>query len=183
MITTHQRSKVNASVQSDRLYERWPAPSLYVAVVQRQAAKVAVQLQRHRVPAAVINASAGDSQHVAAVVACPSAAASVAEATGQLEPELPLLQLLTHTKMYIIPERMKLVGQGLIKHVWNDCDQSKGAVFWPFALKQTSSSLSTLSMAQGSVCVYMMIPRPCSVRILRLSFSSICSQSDSLYFM
>lgn len=92
---TDQCSKVDASVWSKRLYERWSAAPLHIAVVQRQAAEVAVQLQRHRVPAAVVDTAAGDAQHVATIATHASTTAA-AEATGQLEPQLPFLQLLTH---------------------------------------------------------------------------------------
>lgn len=79
------------------MYERGSAASLHVAVIQSQAAEVAVQLQRHSVPAAVVDTPAGDAQHVAAVATCaPTTATAATEATGQLEPQLPLLQLLTH---------------------------------------------------------------------------------------
>lgn len=90
---TDQCSKVDGSVQSEWLYEWWPTPSLNVAVIQRQAAEVAVQLQCHRVPAAIIDTTAGDAQHVGTVT---NSTTTIAKVTGQLEPQLPLLQLLTH---------------------------------------------------------------------------------------
>lgn len=88
---TDQRSEEDGSVRSEWLHERRSAPLLHVAVVQRQAAEVPIELQCHGVPAAVTDPTARDAQHVGAV------AHSTAKATGQLEPQLPVLQLNTHT--------------------------------------------------------------------------------------
>lgn len=55
---TDQCSKVDGSVWSKWLYEWRSVATLDVAVIQCQAAEVAVQLQSHRVPAAVIDTAA-----------------------------------------------------------------------------------------------------------------------------
>lgn len=58
---TDQCSKVDGSVWSEWLYEWWSTALLNVAVIQCQAAEVAVQLQCHSVPAAITDTTTGDA--------------------------------------------------------------------------------------------------------------------------
>lgn len=74
---TDQCSKVDGSIWSEWLYEWRPTPSLNVAVIQSQAAEVAVQLQGHCVPTAIIDTTAGDAQHVRTVTSSTTAIAKV----------------------------------------------------------------------------------------------------------
>lgn len=92
---SYQRSKVDGGACGRSARERRPAASFGVAAVQRQAAEVAVQLQRHRVPAAVIDATARDAHH----------AGAAARATLRLEPQLAPCQLVPHTHTHRVPLR------------------------------------------------------------------------------
>lgn len=110
---SYQRSKVDGYACSKRVYERWPAASFSVAVVQRQAAEVAIQLQCHRVPAAIIDLTARDTHHARTDAVSTGATSKV---TCKLEPQLPLCQLLacTHVDAQL--------NQGHYHHTKPQCD-------------------------------------------------------------
>lgn len=96
VVHLHLRTKVHGAVGAERLEVQGGLAPLHVAVVEREAGEVPIQLQENRVPASVVHGPAGNAQDARA------------SATVQLEPQLAIYDLQKESKRSDSPRRTSL---------------------------------------------------------------------------